>query len=349
MNHDDLSMPVRVGVIGTGWVAKERHIPAFIRDDRCSVTMLFDQNHSQAESVARKFRIPRFTSRLEDFLQEPLDVVSICTPPWTHASLIETVIRSGRHVLVEKPMTMTAEEGKALETLARKSGLILCPAHSLLFSRSMQRAKSLLGDGGAGAVNWTMGVQLSSWRRRIPTWFRELPGGLFFDEAPHFLYLTRHFLGELRVEQAWHSTGETSSGSPDERIEARLHGTQGTGHLMMWTGSPFSEWLFILFCSRAVLVLDLFRDILIQLPPERAHNASDVFRFSAWGTIQLWKEMASSGLRYASNRLLYGHGKLVNRFLDAVVKKEESPVTAQDGYEVVGLIEEILKLSARKS
>jgi len=347
MSYHKVSSPVRVGIVGTGWVARERHIPAFKRDGRCTITTLFDQDCSQAELTARKFRIPRFVNRLDDFLQEPLDVVSICTPPWSHTSLIEASIRAGKHVLVEKPMTLTSEEGISLEALASKSGLVLCPAHNFLFSRSMRRAKSLLDGGEVGVVNWAMGVQLSSWRRRLPTWFNELPGGLFFDEAPHFLYLMRYFLGELRVEEARHYTSKTDS-LPDERMEVRLCGTRGNGQLTIWMGSPFSEWLFILFCSRTVLVLDLFRDILIQLPPEKAHNAIDVLKFSAQGTLQLWREIERSGLRFIGNRLLYGHDHLVNMFLEAVIKGEESPVTAQEGLEVVALIEEILYRSSDK-
>ena len=341
--------PVRVGVVGAGWVATQRHIPAFNKDSRSSVVALLDRDRSHAESIARKFRIPRFFNQLEDFLQESLDVVSICTPPWTHASLAEAAIRAGKHVLVEKPMTLTSEEGKSLEILARKSGVLLCPAHNFLFSRSMQRAKSILEAGKAGVVSWVMGVQLSSWRRRLPTWLNELPSGLFFDEAPHLLYLMKHFLGELRVEQAWHSTTETDATLPDERIDARLCGIRGTGQLTMWTGSPFSEWLFILFCSNAVLVLDLFRDILIHLPPERAHKARDVLKFSSRGTLELWKEIGTSGLHFASNRLFYGHDYLVNRFLEAVVTGGEPPTTAQDGVEVVALIEDILNRTSGKT
>ena len=119
--------------------------------------------------------------------------------------------------------------------------------------------------------------------------------------------------------------------------------------MTMWTGAPFSEWLFILYCSRTVLVLDLFRDILIHLPPEKAHNAVDVLKFSARGTLQLWREIGTSGLRFAGNRLLYGHDRLVNRFLEAVVNGEEPPVTAQDGFKVVALTEEILNCASGKA
>jgi predicted dehydrogenase len=210
----------------------------------------------------------------------------------------------------------------------------------------MQRAESLLRRGDVGEVQWAMGIQLSSWRRRLPTWFDELPGGLFFDEAPHLLYLMRYFLGELQVEQAWQARGGKDSLSQKVQMEARLRGAQGSGYLTMWSGAPFSEWLFILFCSRAVLVLDLFRDILIHLPPEQAHRARDVLRMSALGTLQLWSGIGASGMRFARGRLSYGHDLLVRCFLDAVINGKKPPTSAQDGWEVVALMEEILRRSS---
>ena len=343
MRKSDTSGKVRVGVVGTGWVATARHIPAFKRDGRTNLVALLDRDRSRAESTARRFRIPQSFDSLEEFLREPLDVVSVCTPPWTHASLIEAAVRAGKHVLVEKPMTLTSEEGRSLEALARKMGVVLCPAHNFLFSRSVQRAKSLLRKGEVGEVQWAMGVQLSSWRRRLPAWFDDLPGGLFFDEAPHLLYLMRYFLGDLSVEQAWRTGGSDGSPLRMERMEARLHGARGAGYLTMWFGAPFSEWVFILFCSRAVLVLDIFRDILVYLPPEKAHNARDVLRSSLQGTLKFLGGVGTSGLRSVRGQLFYGHDLLVEQFLDAVINSQDPPVSARDGWEVVALIEEVLR------
>jgi scyllo-inositol 2-dehydrogenase (NADP+) len=340
----DLQKRVRVGIVGTGWVALKRHIPAFKRDSRATLSAILGREPTSTESVARRFRISRSFISLEKFLKEPLDMVSVCTPPGTHARLVEAAIRAGKHVLVEKPMTLTSGEGQALEALAGNAGVVLCPAHNFLFSRSLEQAKSLLESGKAGDIQWAMGLLLSSWHRRLPTWFSELPGGLFFDEAPHFLYLMRHFLGELRVEHAWHTTGGDSL-SGTERTEARLEGAHGAGYLTMWFGAPFSEWLFILFCSQAVLILDLFRDILIHLPPEPAHRARDVLKMSLVGTLHLWRGMSASGIRSACGQLSYGHNQLVRRFLDAVIDGEKPPTSAQDGGAVVALMEEILRRS----
>ena len=348
MINTDKPGKVRVGVIGTGWVSTMRHIPAFRLDKRATISAVMDRNPGRAESVAKKFKIPRSFARLEDFLREPLDVVSICTPPPTHAAIIKEVLLSGKHVLVEKPMTLASQEGKQLEELAAKMGVLLCPAHSFLFSRSAQQAESLLRKGEAGEIQWAMGIQLSSWNRRLPTWFDELPGGLFFDEAPHLLYLMQHFLGDVGIEQSWRTSGHEDSEPKTERVEFRLKGSLGAGYVTMWTGAPFSEWCFVLFCSRSVLILDLFRDVLIHLPPERAHGSQDVLKVSLTGTGQLWRGIAATGMRHVRRKLFFGHDLLVKRFLDAVINGEESPVSPRMGWKVIELIEEILSSAPKR-
>lgn len=340
---------VRVGVVGTGWVATARHIPAFKRDRRAVLEAVLDPNLSKAEATAKRFGIPRSFNHLDAFLDERLDAVALCVPPREHASLIEAALGAGKHVLVEKPMTMTAEEGKALEAQAEASGLLLCPAHNFLFSRSVERAKSLQASGEIGRVESAMGIQLSSWRRRLPAWFDDLPGGLFFDEAPHLLYLMKHFLGELAVENAWRNVSDGTGTRHSERIEARLRADDAECYLTMWFGAPFSEWLVVLFCSRAVLVLDIFRDLLIHLPAERAHDSRDVIGQALRGTVQLWQGIGASGMRFARRRLSYGHELLVRKFLDSVKEGTAPPVTARDGWEVVALIEAILARASESS
>lgn len=339
MGERNSERTIRVGIIGTGWVATARHIPSYQRDRRAKTVAILDRDGNRANSVAKKFGIPSSFNSLDDFLKEPLDVVSICTPPQVHAPIVEAVIDAGKHVLVEKPMTMTSEEGRHLEYLSDESGLTVCPAHNFKFSRSARKAESLLANGQAGEVQSAMGVQLSSWQRRLPNWYGELPGGLFFDEAPHLLYLMRHFLGDLNVEQAW-QTGEP--GDLSHRMEARLQGKQGASYLTMWFGAPFSEWVLILFCSNAVLVLDLFRDVLVHLPPEKGHNATDVLKTSLKGTFGFWNGIGASGFRSIRKQFLFGHDLLIKEFLDAVIEKKDSPVSTKEGWEVVSLIEDIL-------
>ena len=334
---------IRIGVAGAGWIATNRHLPALKRDRRVDLTAVIDPQPERASDAARRFGVTQHFDRLEDFLAEPLDAVVVCTPPDTHARVIEGALSAGCHVLAEKPVTLSTAEGERLETLAADRNLVLCPAHNFLFARSTSRARDLLATGRAGEVRWAMGVQMSSPRRRLPEWFDRLPGGLFFDEAPHLLYLMRNFVGEIEVQDAW-SAGDpdTNGRGPMERIEARLRGELAPAYLTSWFNAPLSEWYLLLCCARAVLAIDLFRDTLIWLPPERAHNARDVVASAARRTIQTWAGIASTGVRTLCGRQFFGVDELDRRFVDAVERGGEPPVTARDGSRVVGLIEQIL-------
>ena len=338
---------IRIGVAGAGWVATNRHLPVLKRDRRVEIAAVLDPQLGRAADAARRFGVARHFDRIEDFLTEPLDAVVVCTPPDSHAHVVEAALSAGHHVLVEKPMTLSAAEGGKLETLAAERNLVLCPAHNFLFARSTKRARDLLTSGRAGEVRWAMGVQMSSPRRRLPEWFGRLPGGLFFDEAPHLLYLMRHFLGEMEVEDAWSQKSRgADGGGPAERIEARLGGKLGPADLISWTGAPLSEWYLLLCCTKAVLAIDLFRDTLISLPPERAHGVRDVVASAARRTVQLWAGIASTGVRTLRGRQFFGADELDRRFVDSVESGREPPVTARDGRQVVELIEQILRRCA---
>jgi len=335
---------LKVGIIGGGWVATARYLPAFKRDRRARVTALLDTNADVARRVARRHRVAGVFTDIEKFLALPLDAVVITTPPTTHAALARAALEAGKHVLLEKPMTLTADEGKELDLLAQSRGKLLCPAYSFLFSRSLVKADAVLRSGAAGEVRAALGLQMSSYRRRLPDWYPDLPGGLAFDEAPHLLYLMQHFLGELTLEAAWQRGPDTAH----EITEARLSGEHGSGYLNMWLGAPFSEWLFVLYCDRAVLVLDLFRDVMLVLPPETQHRGRDVLLSSVRSTGRLWRGIFASGWRSLGGRLLFGHDGLVKDFISAVRDGTPSPVATADGWRMVALMEQIWERPAER-
>ena len=337
---------LRVGIIGTGWVATQRHIPVFKKDRRVSVQAVMDPDLTKAASVAERFGIPESYSVSEELLAKSLDIISICAPPQAHASLIEDALRAGSNVFVEKPMTMSVSEGKFLESLASEKKLVLCPSHNFLFARSMERIKGLMAKGTFGEVRWALGIQTSSWRRRLPTWYQDLPAGLFFDEAPHLLYLMQYFLGDLQIDNSWRETLIPGDAVQD-RIEVRVRGEHAGGHLSVWFGAPTSEWLLVVFCKNGTLIVDLFRDLLVHLPLERNHGPRDVVGSVLRASLQAWGGIAASGARYLRGRQFYGHDLLVERLIDSLISGSDPPISAREGWKVVGLIEDIIVGSDR--
>jgi len=330
--------PLRVGVIGAGWVATERHIPSFRRHPKADVVALVDRHADRAAAVAERMAIPFHTSELEALFDLDVDAVSLCTPPWTHAELACAALERGIHVFTEKPMAMNAAEAESMVVAARAAGRLLCVSHNFLFSRSVRRADRLLErDGGA---RYVFGVQLSSTRRRLPNWYEELPGGLLLDESPHVLYTLQHFLGHLSLEHA-RATQGPGRGQPAS-VELLVRGQTGLGQVTMLFDAPVSEWHVSLVGPSRVVDLDLFRDIVVNVGADGAHNPGDILRTSASALGQHALGFASSGLRYATKRLYWGHDALIDSFVDAVLNGGPAPVDPEESLEVVRLTDAIL-------
>jgi predicted dehydrogenase len=207
----------------------------------------------------------------------------------------------------------------------------------------MRKALLLLERGDVGEVQHAIALQLSSPRRRLPRWYPDLPGGLFFDESPHMVYLLRRFLGDLSVQQAWAQAAPAGAAQTLDRVEARLQGAQGSASLSMSFRSPISEWLVAVVGTRRVLVLDIFRDILVVLKSDGAHGAADILKGSLQAFVQGLAGFATSGALFSTKRLLYGHEVLVRRFLDSVIDGAPLPVAPEEGVAVVRTMESILE------
>jgi scyllo-inositol 2-dehydrogenase (NADP+) len=195
---------LKVGVIGTGWVATNRHIPSIMRDSRTKLVGVTDNIENRAKAAAEKFGTQYYES-VEKLLEQPLDIMFVCTPPFDHCEKVIKSIEAGCHTLVEKPFAMNSKEAEVMISAARQNNVKLCVSHNFLFSRSMTQARKLRDSNDIGEITGTIAFQMANLKRRLPKWYPSLPGGLFFDESPHMLYSIIEFLGnDVSVE--WAST-----------------------------------------------------------------------------------------------------------------------------------------------
>ncbi len=336
-------MTLKVGIVGTGWVAINRHIPAFRRDGRARVVAVVNPRIEEATTVARRLRIPHFYSSLVGMLEaESPDIVSICAPPLFHAPLVIEALDGGCHVLVEKPMAMRVFECETMVQASRKAGLNLCVNHNFLFSHSLMKVKEMQATGKLGKVLSVHALQITNLRRRLPKWYPSLPAGLFYDESPHMLYLMKFFLGDPVVERA--SIDDRPVGSQSiSAVHATFYGEDGCrGFLTMLFNAPRDEWTLTVVTSDKLLYLDIFSDRLVMLDKGGQHTPTEVLA-SSLNTIaqNLWG-VTVSGSRWLFRRLLYGQDLLVRRFIDSIMKHTEPPVTGEDGKRVVEILHEIL-------
>lgn len=331
----------QIGVIGCGWVGTERHIPSYKADSRATIQAVYDHNPTKAQNTAEKQDIPHSYSSVEEFLEQDLDIVSICTPPWTHAELTIQALNSGCNVLSEKPMAMTTESAQRMVDTADEAGKTLGIVHNFLYADSMMEARKKVNTGEIGDVKNVIGFQTSSPRRHLPTWYPDLPGGLFYDESPHLLYLMEEFLGHLELDSI------SADYRPDEKqtvqmVNANFKGDDRIGTLMMMFDAPLSEWHLTVVGTKKILVIDIFRDILICLDQEDAHNPTDVLSTSMSAILQEVSGTVFSGIKTVTDSLHFGMNKLVSNYLDALDEGSEPPVTGRDSLRITANMHEVL-------
>ncbi len=144
---------IRIGVIGAGWWATFAHIPAVKSHPHAELVAVQSRDRAKAEKIARDFGAKYACTTVEEILAlTDLDAVIVASTPNVHYTQAKAALASGRHVLIEKPMTFTAAESRELVELAAKSNLqllISCPWH---FTRHGIEARRLIQSGSLGEI-----------------------------------------------------------------------------------------------------------------------------------------------------------------------------------------------------
>jgi predicted dehydrogenase len=112
---------IGIAVVGTGF-GQKIHIPGFQTHHRTEVVAVYHRNLEKAQAIASSHNIPYACNSIEDIVAIPeVAGVSISTPPFLHFEMAKKVIEAGKHLLLEKPTALTANEARELYKLANKS------------------------------------------------------------------------------------------------------------------------------------------------------------------------------------------------------------------------------------
>jgi predicted dehydrogenase len=144
---------IKCGVLGAGWWATFAHIPALLSHPRAELWAIQKSDIDQALKVAADFGIPHaFSSAAELLAIEELQAVVVSSSPNLHYEQAAAALRMGKHVLVEKPMTLTTNQARHLLELAYDRNLqflISCPWHYTVHAAAAQR---LIQEGMLGKL-----------------------------------------------------------------------------------------------------------------------------------------------------------------------------------------------------
>lgn len=165
----DLTKKVRVGIIGTGWIAEE-HIRGYKEMPDVEIVAAADLVPGKAEKFCKAHGLENtrcYESGHAMLEAEQLDAVSICTYNCQHAPCAIDALEHGVNVMLEKPFTVTTEEAIEVMRAEKKSGKILTIGFQPRMSVNMQRIKQIVESGELGKIYY---IQSGGGRRSgIPT------------------------------------------------------------------------------------------------------------------------------------------------------------------------------------
>ena len=189
---------LRVGIIGLGM--GKQHIQGYQTHPGADLVAVADLNNDRLQTVADEYKIPqRYLSAREMLDREHLDIVSIATPNKFHKPLSLAAFKAGCHVLCEKPMAMSAAEGREMINAAKKARKRLMINFSSRFMEQSWALKKQVETGILGDIYFARTV----WHRRrgLPGfggWFGQKAlsgGGPLIDLGVHRLDLALWMMG----------------------------------------------------------------------------------------------------------------------------------------------------------
>ncbi len=198
--------PVTWGIIGAGGVARRRMLPAVADHPRVRIGAVMVRSAERAAMLAAEFGALASYHRAEDLLaDQAVEAVYIATPPDTHRELVEAAAAAGKHILLEKPMALSVEDARAMESAAQRAGVLLSVCFPMRHTASLRQLKAWLDAGELGHCTY-LRAQMAKWYPLDAALWRADPaqsgGGVIMDLGSHLLDLAAWLLGPIESVEA---------------------------------------------------------------------------------------------------------------------------------------------------
>ncbi|WP_313082124.1 oxidoreductase [Atlantibacter sp.] len=182
-----MSDNVRVGLIGYGYASKTFHAPLIVGTPGMTLAAV---SSSDASKVHADWPGVTVVSDPKQLFNDPeIDLIVIPTPNDTHFPLARAAMEAGKHVVVDKPFTVTLSQARELEALAKSRGLVLSVFHNRRWDSDFLTLKGLIAEGKLGEVSY-FESHFDRYRPQVRNRWREQAGpgsGIWYDLGPHLI------------------------------------------------------------------------------------------------------------------------------------------------------------------
>lgn len=317
---------IGVGIIGVGAIS-DVHIEGY-QLAGARVVALADVSGETLAAQQEKWSVPRTYAAYQDLLEDAeVDVVSICAPTFVHHPATVAAAAAGKHVLCEKPVSLSLKQAQEMIEACDDAGVVLSVGHQLRSHGASEHAKELIDSGAIGDVAFIRLRQAHDWggHQVRPSFAKKASsgGGTLLDNGCHLADLAR-FLGGNVEELYCRVANRKFDVEVEDTAQVSLHfGSGALGSIeVAWTATGWEEGFWVYGTEGALEYTN--RDGA----PELRHRLR-ASPNTTWGDPDLFL--------YTFNGPK-PHHRHVQAFLDAVQGHRPVLCSGRDGMEAVRLI-----------
>lgn len=261
--------PFRIGLVGAGWISRT-YVESLARVAGGRVAGVWSRTREHAEAFAAEFGIPLSTNELERLLAE-VDVVCVNSVNACHAEHAIAAAEAGLHVVVEKPLAVSLDEGREMVRACREAGVGLAYAEELCFVPKLQRAREILASGVLGEALYV--TQREAHEGPYSPWFftrEEAGGGVLMDMACHGIECVRWLLSKPAVRSVTARLARTLHAGRTELedhsvVQLEFEGGVSATLESSWALQGGMQSRLEIWGTQGVLEVDLLRDTGLRL------------------------------------------------------------------------------------
>ena len=326
---------IRVGVAGYGYWGPNL-VRNFIASRQFEVVAVADPCAGRREALARSYPgVLAIADAAELIARKNIDAVAIATPVATHYDLADKALRKGKHVLVEKPLCMRAEEGDDLIALAKRQGRVLLVDHVFVFHNAVRKLKELICQS-IGKVSYydSLRVNLGLFQPDV---------NVLWDLAPHDFAIMNYLFDE--DPEHIEATGycHVNSNLPDIAYVTAHYRSHMIAHLNLSWMSPVKVRRIAVGGNKQMVVWD---DLNLE-ERIKIYNSGIEFRPESerLAIVPSYRIGDVSSPRIVNREALAG---VVEEFARVIVeKKADSVIDGSQGVRVVRMLEQAQRILNR--
>jgi UDP-2-acetamido-3-amino-2,3-dideoxy-glucuronate N-acetyltransferase len=244
--YQEIASP-RVAVLGTGYWGKN-HVRNFF--DLSALSVICDSDHRTLRLLSEQYPQCRTASNYTEVLQDDsIHGVAIATPAETHGILVRQALLAGKDVLVEKPLCLSASEGRSLVALAHEKGRILMVGHLLWYHLGILKLQELIDAGELGRIQYLYSSRLNLGRIR-----RE--ENILWSFAPHDLSVILGMLQEMPDSVIANGGNYLHKQIADITVTMLSFPSGVKAHIFVSWLHPFKEQKLVVVGDRKMAVFD---------------------------------------------------------------------------------------------